>query len=441
MITDIEQFEPLAIHDLDLSLINKLIPTPPTSLVNLTKYAELTSSICPVKYRSCALARESRARAAAAPQLLTGGELEHIQYQLPSFEAKEKLQIVALGKQGKYQSIRIPKKDKGYSSTHSFIDWVNFTFKTAQLPLNLKTGHQAVTDYEYVQALSVHIYNIFGIGVTEQRQSGMNFYKNSFDIGRHGEGLVCIGGQRDSCLVTMKGQGLMASKPGWELRLKQFLEKVPGSQLTRIDLASDNFKSDVDMNGYLAMYRADLFNNAARTPNIECLGNWERPNGKGRTMYIGGRTSGKLLRIYEKGKHIANGYDLMFPDWIRTELELKNIDRVIPLDALINPGQYLAGAYPALAGLHKVQSPIKTYKNTAKATYTKAVDTCKTQYGKYIYVFSEIHGVEETIKMLTSGKEEIPKRLIFPTFNEYGFDDFIHAQKIHTTLFNEVLAA
>ena len=35
---------------------------------------------------------------------------------------------------------------------------------------------------------------------------------------------------------------------------------------------------------------------------VSDAGNWKRPNGKGRTLYIGCRESGKSCRIYEKGK-------------------------------------------------------------------------------------------------------------------------------------------
>ncbi|MDP2904597.1 MAG: replication initiation factor domain-containing protein, partial [Methylovulum sp.] len=68
---------------------------------------------------------------------------------------------------------------------------------------------------------------------------------------------------------------------------------------------------------YVEMYHAGLFVNRGQAPNIEQAGNWLNPNGKGRTLYIGQRASGKLLRIYEKGLQIANGYHEKFPNWLR----------------------------------------------------------------------------------------------------------------------------
>lgn len=420
------------IYDLPPALRQKHWPVKILAGELAERHAKLTASVMPAKYRSLDAAREAKRLEGVScpPNTNRGGKVDR---RLPSYQAKEKLQIYSLGKAGKYQMVRIPLKDTGKSIRHSFIDWVNFTFKTASLPLSLSTGHQALSNFDYVQALSAQLFDIFGLGVTGQRPNGLNFYAESYDIGDRGEGVICIGGQRDSVLVTMKGQGLMASVPGWEARLMAFLKMIPGAQLTRVDLASDNFNSKVSLENYLDMYRADLFTSAGRPPNVECLGNWERPNGKGRTLYIGSRTSGKLLRIYEKGLQLANGFHEKYPNWVRVELELKNIDRVIPLDVLLAPGQYLAGAYPALANLYKIQNRIQTQKKTIKSTVERAIETTAHQFGKYIWTFKELFGIEETIKRLTDKKQELPKKLIFDTFEQYQPSDFIHNLQVFTT--------
>jgi len=118
-----------------------------------------------------------------------------------------------------------------------------------------------------------------------------------------------------------------------------------------------------------------------------------------------------LLRIYEKGLQLANGFHEKFPNWVRVELELKNDDRVIPLESLLRPGQYLAGAYPALKNMHKIQSRIETFKNTVQSTFERCVEVTRHQFGKYIWAFSEIFGAEEAIKKLTEGKEQLPQKL------------------------------
>lgn len=230
-------------------------------------------------------------------------------------------------------------------------------------------------------------------------------------------------------LVTIKGQGLLASKPGWEKRLYDLLTQIPESHLTRVDLANDNFNSDVSLDDYLSMYHADLFTSRGRPPEIEQHGNWVKPNGKGRTLYIGSRKSGKLLRIYEKGLQLANGFHEKFKNWVRTELELKAQDRVIPLDVLLRPGQYLAGAYPALARMHKTQELIRTAKNTVKSTFEQSLEVTRHQFGKHIWTQVQILGVDETIRRLTHGKNQIPSKLNFDTFEQYTESDYLHCRQ------------
>lgn len=428
LFVDGQQWYPLDRSLLDYSLGRKIKPPFKLTAAVAAAHALMNASISPVIYRSAASAREAKRLPGGCPPITNRGGKGDNAPKTASFEAKENLKIVSIGKRGGFTLVRIPVKDKGFHKAHSFIDWVNFTFKTCQMPLVMKTGTQALTDDDYIHCLSQWIYEIFGIGITDKRLSGMNFYEHAYNIGNNGEGLVCIGGQQDSVMVTMKGQGLMASSPGWEVRLKAFLDRIPGVKLTRVDLASDNYNSKTTLDDYLGMYRADMFTNAGRPPNVECLGNWERPNGKGRTLYIGSRTAGKLLRIYEKGLQLANGFHERFPNWVRVELELKNTDRIIPLDVLLFPGQYLAGAYPALNGLHKMQNRIETQKKTVQSTFERALKTVNHQFGKYIYVFNEILGPEKTLEILTKKKHEIPKRLNFDTFEQYNESDFKHTE-------------
>ncbi len=349
---------------------------------------------------------------------------------LASFEALEKLDFISVGRGGHFKTVATPKPNQAADMRYSFLDWVTFTFRVSNLPLQLDTGRYAQTDLDYVHSLSALLYQVFGYGVVCQRASGMNFYESSFDLGYNGWGIVCIGGQNDTCSVTVKGQGLLAAKPGWEKRLFDLLNKIPQAQITRVDLASDNFDSKLTVDDYLEMYKADMFTSRGRPPNVEQAGNWIKPNGKGRTLYIGNRKSGKLLRIYEKGLQLANGFHEKYPRWLRVELELKNQDRVIPFEVLLRPGQYLAGAYPALADMYKVQDVIQTAKNTVQSTFERSIAITNHQFGKHIWTQVQILGVEKTIELLTKGKEEIPKSLNFDTFEQFTEQDFLHSHNI-----------
>ncbi|MFA5016284.1 MAG: replication initiation factor domain-containing protein [Methylobacter sp.] len=369
----------------------------------------------------------------APPYTNRGGKSRDISH-TASFQSLEKLDFISLGQSGKFKVVATPKPNLSADITHSFIDWVNFTFKTSSLPLKFKNGHSATTDLDYVHSLSALLFKVFGFGVIGQRASGMNFYEKSFDLGTNGWGLVCIGGQNGSCSVTVKGQGLMSSKPGWEQRLHDLLVSIPHSVLTRVDLASDNFNSKLSVDDYLEMYKANMFTSRGRSPNVEQAGNWVKPNGKGRTLYVGSRKSGKLLRIYEKGLQLANGFHEKYPNWLRVELELKNQDRDIPYDVLLRPGQFLAGAYPALVDIHKIQDVIKTAKKTAVSTFEKSIEITKHQFGKHIWTHVQILGAEKAIALLTAGKEEIPSSLNFDTFEQYNENDYFHRDNTITTL-------
>jgi len=350
-------------------------------------------------------------------------------FELPSYKALEYLTMEAVGSKGSVKFARVPKPNKAFSEKHAFIDWVNFTFKKSALPIPGVDG-VSPDDEDYIISLSAMLTAAIGYGVTGKRESGMNFYTSAYDLGVNGLGMICIGGQEDSVLVTIKGQGLMVATPGWESRLYRMISNIDGAKLTRVDLACDNFNSNVGLDDYLSMYHAGLFTLAQRAPNIEQAGNWVNPNGKGRTLYIGNRKSGKLLRVYEKGLQLANGFHERFPNWLRVELELKAVDRVVPLECLLCPGQYLAGAYPALANLHAVQKKVETEKRVVKSTALKSMAVVNHQFGKHIWTQIQIHGVERAIELMTKGKEMLPKSLDFYAINDLQEKDFLHFNNV-----------
>ncbi len=437
-----EEFMSDLFHELPKQLQDKIRPPQKLSPDELALNIARTLQVTPAKYRSRSALKQAIAAQSAAsespPITNRGGKSNDTNYTEGSWEAKQFLKFIPLGKKGKFETIAIPRPDRKKDVRHSFVDWVNFTFKVSDFHLKLSTGHPAISELDYIAALSYRLCDVFGFGVTDKRESGMNFYKSSYNLGINGWGMVCIGGQQDSCLVTVKGQGLMSAQAGWETRLYSLLKDIPGSKLTRIDLASDNFESAVTLDDYLSMYHAGLFVNRGRAPNVEQAGNWIKPNGKGRTLYIGGRQSGKLLRIYEKGLQLANGFHEHYSKWVRVELELKNDDRIIPFDALLKPGQYLAGAYPALANMHKVQSRIDTFKTTVKSTFERSIETTRHQFGKHIWTHVQVLGVEETIKRLTDGKQELPKNLNFDTFEQIDPVLYAHNDQIKLYSLEEI---
>jgi len=130
------------------------------------------------------------------------------------------------------------------------------------------------------------------------------------------------------------------------------------------------------------------------------------PTGLGRTLYVGRRENGKLLRVYEKGKQLG---DKDSP-WVRWEVEMHNIDRVIPWDVLLAPGRYVAGSYPALSWVQADASRIKTLRKTDGITYARLVRHARQSVGKLVHTMVKREGSAEAAVTLIS-REGTPKRL------------------------------
>lgn len=291
------------------------------------------------------------------------------------------------------------------------IDWVNFTvledtwFRTARETL--------ISDEQILIEASRHLEKIFGFGITTHRDRGMNFYRDSWVLGDD-FGFVCFGGQRATMLVTLNGHGCANAIEGWEKRLFDFLTSVAvRPTITRIDLAHDDFNGErISVDWAEKQWHAGGFtaSSGGIPPSIERIGNWHRPSGKGRTLTIGRRTSGKFVRFYEKGKKEGDKLSL----WCRCEVEFKSSDRIIPFDILLNPSNYFAATYPCFAEFTSIDTPqrITVKQKTAQVVIDACIEVTKHQFGKYLRVFRELFGDAETLDMVChADKNAWPKRM------------------------------
>lgn len=297
----------------------------------------------------------------------------------------------------------VPKR-RGYGGDVAFIDWVNLTIGEESLSvIDSAISRDAVSDNQMRCCLSGRLTEIFGFGITAKREKGANFYRESWVIGDDW-GMICHGGQRGTIMITLNGTGCMAAKEGWELRLKTFLESCKRSRLTRVDFARDDYtgetysvdKADQD-------HTDNLFNCGGRNPDCEYRGNWKNPNGKGRTFNIGNRSNGKFCRVYEKGRQLGDKSS----NWTRIEVEFKSVDRVIPFDCLLVPGEYLAASYPAFNWINDRQERIHTTQKVVTATVEKAVAWIRHQCGPSISAMVDIFGVDKFLEKVT--REGTPK--------------------------------
>lgn len=290
---------------------------------------------------------------------------------------------------------------------------------------DIPDAEKRVTAYHCACQIAIILGYMLGDDFTEVYDlgKGQHFYNYDFRIGSPDNplGSICLGNKKgESCLIMLTGHGCHMASNGWEFALYQWLENTAvNPKITRCDLAHDDFNGDYstvewanecDTQGKFALTN--------RLPQVQHLGDWKRHVGKGRTLQVGSRESGKLIRIYEKGKQLGDCESL----WLRSELELSNKSKIIPLDILLHPTQYFVGAYPycgeliSLANKNgEIPTPqkIEIIQKTGKIQLKKSIEILKHQFGKYLAVYREIYGSDtEIMDLLVSDKKDIyPKRL------------------------------
>ena len=253
-------------------------------------------------------------------------------------------------------------------------------------------------------------------------------------------GIIAWGGKNLGCYVSFMGTGCDALDMA---RLYQEIKNIPEIKITRIDLAHDDYAGTRSIAVARKYAKKGGFNSGGRPTSYMYIESGTLSNkflkdnfkdiadskstakksfgfmaSKGRSLYIGSRESGKLLRVYEKGKQMGNPKD----KWVRWELELHSSQRVIPLDAMIKPSEYLAGAYPALSFLNEEQSVIKTIVKRTKMTVDKIIENQVISTRKAINMMRHVCGLSDSeivSKFLDDIKEPFsreayPKRLNMP---------------------------
>lgn len=303
--------------------------------------------------------------------------------------------IVTTG--GNYSPIEF---DKNQPQPIAHIDWFAFTVKFDQ--------------FKNINWLAQELRQFIPLLVLTPTGKGWNGYKERHNITHANHicdfGLIAHGGdnQRGTSSIQLNAQAC-ALITDWQ-SLKTWCEQN-ASKITRIDLAHDDMIGEVlTIAKGIQWLQEGLFSNngiregmtAIKGRLIDDLG-----SGDGKTLYVGNRKSGKMLRIYEKGKQLGD----KLSTWVRAELELKDKDRVIPWDALVNPSHYLAAAYPCLNYLSAIQHKIKTIKKAVSISMGAAVQHLRNMGGMLINVMMQEQGGDafEVINVLK--RPGIPKRL------------------------------
>ena len=294
----------------------------------------------------------------------------------------------------------------------AFIDWITFTFRKETIEL-LKGI--CVTPTEYVTAASSIVAEIFGFGISEKMLGkGRYFYDSYYRLGieKAEYGTLHFGGQRDTVLIEITGKGCMAAKPGWEKRLYTFLSQAIRPLITRIDVARDFFNGEYSPELARDDHDNGFFMVKNMTPKSECRGTaWRCEDYTGKTFNVGSKNSFKFVRIYEKGREQGDKNSI----WTRFEVQWRKCKgQAIPLDVLLKPGEYLAGAYPLLND-RLFNSPISRIQTTeiiAKTTFEQKLEHGKNQVGRLVRFLKDLGWTAQQIEeALIADEGQYPKGL------------------------------
>ena len=274
-------------------------------------------------------------------------------------------------------------------------DWLNVTF-----PFDIQSTS--------IPIFLDHINSYFGdvFGGLNSCGKGLLGYHESYSF-ENGGVKFAFGGQCGTAFLSLPGEGCALVKD-WN-SVSHLLEHELHGRITRWDGAVDDFKGEHSVDLAMKWYLSGYIHTRGNKPVMSQAGNWEEPDGRGRTLYLGKRKNGKLLRVYEKGKQLG---DPKSP-WVRWEISLGKRGRQIPFDVLTNPRPFIAGAYSGLDWISEEASRIKTIQKTGEISYGHLVESARNSYGRLFDVMCKIEGSPEAAfkKLIVPGK---PKRLNLP---------------------------
>lgn len=296
-------------------------------------------------------------------------------------DGTEQCLITTDGKRSTITLIPIPLDYASPDVAH--IDWLAFTFSPPE------------SEHNSIAQLLAQLAQLLGLPCIPAicKGKGWNGYSTRHDL-RNGQevalGLIASGGERQRGTIHIElNAHACALVNNWQAFAE--LGESLQARITRLDLAHDDLEgSTFTMQKMADWYKQGKFNCGGRQPSHTLAGDWLIDGSPaGRTIYIGKRENGKMLRIYEKGKQLGD----VSSSWVRLELELRGKNRIIPWDALIQPGNYLAGSFNCLNFLSAEQDKIRTITKAATISYDRSVGHARLMVGKLVNVMMQTnHG-------------------------------------------------
>lgn len=286
------------------------------------------------------------------------------------------------------------QKDSGVK-----VDWVTLTF----LP-----SADELVDRTFFDFLNTHLSRpIFGVSVPGMLgyEFGVKFFCKLDDGKEHHIARLDWGGatHKSRARFDLSGSGCSLVK-SWHA-FQDYVGALFNYTLTRVDCAADFLNGEYSVEDARIWYESGLFNAGGRMPRHNLVGDWLRPV-YGRTLEIGRRENGKMLRCYEKGRQLGDPSSL----WTRFEVELRNIDRDIPLNILTECSNFFVGSYKCLEQIVEAAvDRIKTQQKEGEISLEKLTDCARDSYGRLISVLALYLSPDEIIETLS--RPGVPARL------------------------------
>ncbi|MGC4062232.1 MAG: replication initiation factor domain-containing protein [Aquabacterium sp.] len=278
-----------------------------------------------------------------------------------------------------------------------FVDWLSFTVRSKEDQIKPIAG-QLAERLSKLLASSIH----------EGR--GAHYYESSFRIVSNETLLAVVyyGGphQRNTVHVSLPGSAWLSSDQSLNRHVYDLMVEFGVERISRIDLARDCFDNEASFESMKQAYCDGHFKpSRGVSPSMWLIEDKRR----GSTCHVGRRENGKLIRGYEKSMQLARQQG-----WFRVELELRSVNRRIPVEAILNPASHFAGACKFLAYLADTARTerVATFRKTAELSLEHITHYAKLAYGKLVRFLSDA-GVtaDQIVHDLTHGVEGMPRRL------------------------------
>ncbi|MFZ4551889.1 MAG: replication initiation factor domain-containing protein [Aquabacterium sp.] len=236
-------------------------------------------------------------------------------------------------------------------------------------------------------------------------ESGVRYFIALDDGKSHHVARLDFGGNHHKGRARLDLSGSACSKVRDWLAVHTWIGQQFDYTLTRVDLAVDCLNGEFDVEDARDWYLAGEFNAGGRMPRHSTPGDWFDPK-YGRTLEVGRRENGKMLRAYEKGRQLG---DPQSP-WTRFEVEIRNKDRDIPLDVLIRCNEHFVGAYRCLERvLDAAAERIRTHQAEGEIALENLVIHSRQAYGRLVHTLRASLTADEVITCLSL--PGVPKRL------------------------------